>query len=769
MGYQGRSCLVGIAAAVLISACGGSGSDGSPPPPPDPASIELSATSIDAEAGGGDASVDVSNGGGGTLNWSASIAGGVGWARISSGASGTNSGTVRIAIDANTGAAREFELTVSATGADSRTVTVRQAEGAPNLNVSPARIDAEAGGGNVSVDVTNRGGGTLDWNASIPGSVGWARISSGASGTDAGTITLEIDANTAAAREFELSVSAGDAGSRAVTVQQAEAPAMLEVTVAGTDLDGYGGSISLQVNNTGYATMRWSASLPDGTDWAYIESGEEGANAGEIVVRYGLNGGADRELDVTVTASAANNSPQSLTLSQEWFAASACTYPEARQEVLGLMETWYYWNDEPEQRARYDDVVIEDYDDLDSLLDDLRWRPETHDRNFSYWSSARESDMVFAGQAFIFGFRGRVIVDANENPLYYEVLDVYAGAPAGNAGFERGDRFVGINGKPVPELTIDQVFEEFGPNEEGFEVSFEVEKRSGERRAVSVAKALVDVPTVPEEHVRILDTDAGKVGYLHFRTFFGDADGRLLQEFAEFNAAGVKNLIVDLRYNGGGSVPIAYGLATLIGGPELFENQAGTVMVRRVHNPLVSSEGFDRTAYFGCDAYTTPALAAQCQNQSAIRNVENVVFITGRGSASASELVITALQPYENVSLVGERTYGKPVGQYGLRFCLATPNVFETRQADLWAVTFAHRNAEGFEDYYDGLPVTEGCQVQDDLTRELGDPREARLAAALRYLETGSCGATASSRLAAQGVAVQQTPPQDPVTQFLGH
>ncbi|MXW74342.1 MAG: hypothetical protein F4X96_04290 [Gammaproteobacteria bacterium] len=767
MGRQGRTCFIGIAAAVLISACGGSGSDGSPPPPqpppPDPASIELSTNSIDAEAGGGDASVDVSNGGGGTLNWTASIAGGVDWARISSGASGTDSGTIRIAIDANAGAAREFELTVSAAGASSRTVTVRQAEGAPNLNVSPARIDAEAGGGNASVDVTNRGGGTLDWNASIAGNVDWARISSGASGTDAGSIAIEIDANTGAAREFELTVSAGDAGSRTVTVQQAEAPAMLEVTAAATELDGYGGSISLQVSNTGYAPMRWSASLPDGADWAYIESGEEGTNAGEIVVRYGLNGGADRELDVTVTALAANNSPQSLTLGQEWFASSACTYPEARQEVLDLMQDWYYWNDEPEQRARYGEIVIEDYDDLDSLLDDLRWRPETHDRNFSYWSSAAATDMLFDGRAFIFGFRGRVIVDVNENPLYYQVIDVYAGAPAGNAGLERGDRIVGLNGKPLDSLTVGGIFEEFGPNEEGFEVSFEIEKQSGERRTFGMAKEEVEVPTVPEEHVRIFDTDAGKVGYLHFRTFFGDANGRLLHEFAEFNDAGVKNLIVDLRYNGGGSVPIAYGLTTLIGGPELFEGRL-TVMSRRVHNLFASSE--DETAYFDCGVYPTRALAEQCRSQSAIPNVENVVFITGRGSASASELVITSLQPYENVSLVGERTYGKPVGQYGLPFC---PPDRRARLGDLWPVTFATVNAEGFEDYYDGLPVTEGCQVQDDLTRQLGDPQEGRLAAALRYLETGSCGATASSRPAPQDAAIQQAPPKDPVNQFLGH
>ncbi len=610
----------------------------------------------------------------------------------------------------------------------------------------------------------------LNWSASIPASVDWARISSGASGANSGTIEIEVDANSGAAREFELTVSATGAGMRAIAVSQAEAPAVLEFTAASAELDGEGGSISLAVRNAGHATMQWSASLPDGLDWAYIESGEEGSDAGEVVVRYSLNGGAERALEVTVTASAAANSPQSLTLSQEWFASSACAYSAARQEAFDLMRIWYYWNDEPEQRSRYGGVVLEDYGTLDSLLDELRWKPETYDRNFTYWSTAAQTDMVFAAQAYIFGFRLRAVADASDSLLYFEVLDVYANAPADNAGLERGDRIVGLNGKPVDTLTPAQAGAELGPNEEGFEVRFEVEKLSGEIRNFSMAKALVSVPTVPEEHARVLDTDAGKVGYLHFRTFFGDANERLLQEFAQFNAAGVKNLIVDLRYNGGGSVPIAHGLATLIGGPELYENPARTVMSRRVHNALLRLEGFDSTTYFGCGAYPTPEWAGRCENESAIRDVENVVFITSRNSASASELVITALQPHENVAVVGERTYGKPVGQYGLRFCLANRNDFNTRRADLWAVAFATVNAEGFEDYYEGIPATEGCQVEDDLTRPLGDPAEARLAAALRYLETGSCGAApAPSRLAAQRAMARPAPARDPVAQFLGH
>ena len=641
----------------------------------------------------------------------------------------------------------------------------------PSINVSSSSIDVAAGGETVSVDVSNGGGGTLNWSASLPDSVDWARISGGSSGTNSGTIQIEIDANLTATREFELTVSASGAVSRTVTVRQADGRPALEVTAESTELDGEGGSVSLQVRNTGIVAMQWSASLPDGLDWAYIRSGDEGTDAGEIIVHYGLNGGIDREFEVTVTASAATNSPQSLTLSQEWFATSACTFPEARAEFFELMQKWYYFNDEPLQRARYDGLVIEDYDNLDSLMDDLRWKPQ--DWFFSMWGPAAESDRLSpAGQSFGFGFHGFVIVGLPDfNPLYYEVADVYVGAPADNANLERGDRIVGLNGKQVTEMAeAPHFFDELGPNEEGLEVSFEVEKQSGERRTFSLTKALIDFPAVPEEHVQILDTDAGKVGYLHIRGFWGDANMRLLEEFAEFNASGIRNLIVDLRYSAGGSAPVGYGLATLIGGPELYENQTQTVLSRRIHNEQLRLEGWDTTAYFGCGAYPTPDMVERCENQSSMRHLENVVFITNIQTFGISELVITALQPFENVALVGIRTLGMPLGRYGLHFCLADQNDISTNQAYLWPLSFAKVNAEGFGDYYNGLQVTQGCQVvEDDLSSPLGDRDEPRLAAALRYLETGSCGAPASSRVATQGKVMQLVLDRDPSTQLLGH
>ena len=637
----------------------------------------------------------------------------------------------------------------------------------PSINVSATAIDADAGGETVSVNVSNGGGGTLSWTAAISSGVDWARIASGSSGSNTGTVQVEVDANTGAARELTLTVSAGGSASVTVAIRQAEAPPVLDLSVGSTDLDGDGGSVTVQVSNSGYGTMDWTASLPEGVGWASIASGESGTDSGEIVVRYGLNGGADRELELTVTASSASNSPQSLALSQDWFGTSACTYPEARQEIFDLMEEVYYFNDESEQEARYGDLVLADHDTLDSMLDELRWKPETHDRGFSYWLTKVRSDMIFAGEAYVFGFRLIYIVDQNMDPVHLEILDVYQGSPAGDAGFRRGDKILSLNGKAVDSLSFDEIGDEFGPNEDGHEVSFELEKADGQRSTLDVAKRLVSIPTVPEEHATVFDTSAGKAGYVHFRTFFGDANERLLDEFAEFNQQGVRHLIVDLRYNGGGSVPIAYGLATLIGGPELFEGGRRTVMSTRIHNDFLESRGWNETAYFGCGVYGSQELVAKCENESSLRDLENVVFITSRGSASASELVATSMQPYENVTLVGERTYGKPVGQYGFNFCLEDQANRRSGLGVMWPVSFATVNAEGFEDYYDGLAVE--CEVPDDRASQLGTAEEGRIAAALRYIETGSCDASASARAVRPGAEIQAPLPLDPVRQHIGY
>ena len=105
-------------------------------------------------------------------------------------------------------------------------------------------------------------------------------------------------------------------------------------------------------------------------------------------------------------------------------------------------------------------------------------------------------------------------------------------------------------------------------------------------------------------------------------------------------------------------------------------------------------------------------------------------MIATRSSASASELVINSLRPFIPVTVIGDRTYGKPVGQYGIDFC----------DKVLAPVAFSLVNANGQGDYFDGIAAD--CAAPDDIEHDLGAADEGSLFEALHVIRTGSCSAT---------------------------
>jgi C-terminal processing protease CtpA/Prc len=200
----------------------------------------------------------------------------------------------------------------------------------------------------------------------------------------------------------------------------------------------------------------------------------------------------------------------------------------------------------------------------------------------------------------------------------------------------------------------------------------------------------------------------------------------------------VDELILDLRYNGGGLISVAQHLGGLIGG-ERTRNQ---VFVEFFHNDKQTSR--NQTLRF-----PAPANAL---------GVSRLVVIATRASASASESVVNSLRPFVPVTVVGDRTYGKPVGQYGFDFCDKT----------LFPVAFQVRNARGEAEYFDGIPAD--CAAADDLDHELGESREASIAEALRYLQTGTCSsaaATAARALAEREALIGRGLPRDGWRQLL--
>ena len=235
----------------------------------------------------------------------------------------------------------------------------------------------------------------------------------------------------------------------------------------------------------------------------------------------------------------------------------------------------------------------------------------------------------------------------------------------------------------------------------------------------------------------ILDVDGTRVGYLHFRNFVRPSLAALDDAFARLRRGGAQELVLDLRYNGGGMVPVAQHLASLIAGAATV----GKVFVSFTHN----------------DKHSTSDTSYSFERADQALGLARLVVITTRSTASASEAVVNGLRPYLDVKTVGDRSYGKPVGQYEFDFC----------DKALFPVCFLVTNARGEADFFDGIPAD--CAADDDVDHALASPQEASLAEALYVIRNGRCSAVASAadRLQARGRAQPGVPDRDGWRQLL--
>jgi len=337
----------------------------------------------------------------------------------------------------------------------------------------------------------------------------------------------------------------------------------------------------------------------------------------------------------------------------------------------------------------------------EAYLEAVRYK--TLDSHFSYITSKAANDAFFSESQFIgFGF------STSLNGVELRVLQVFAESPALEAGLSRGDRIVEIGGRSVASLVAsDEIGTAFGPSDIGVETDIAFVNQSGERREAHMVKRLVTIPTV--SLTKIYNVGGRRIAYIFFRNFVTPSFDALDKAFADLATAGVDDLVLDLRYNGGGLVSVAQYLAGYIGGKR--------------------TDGLVFAEYFHNDKNTFRNQIIRFQTKPNALTLDRLIVVTTGGSASASELVINALRPFIPVVVVGSRTYGKPVGQYGIEFCdkLLAP------------VSFALRNANGQGDFFDGFPPD--CAAPDDADHQLGDPTEGSLKEALTFATTNACSA----------------------------
>ena len=343
------------------------------------------------------------------------------------------------------------------------------------------------------------------------------------------------------------------------------------------------------------------------------------------------------------------------------------------------------------------------YSSPEEYLEAVRYRPL--DEHFSYITSRAANDALFSDSQYI-GFGLSTTIDGTE----MRVLQVFDDSPAAEAGLARGDRIVEIDGRHVSAL-IDSgaIGGAFGPGDVGVVSSIAFKSRNnGDERRATMTKRFVTIPTV--SLTRVFKVDGRTVGYIFFRNFVRPSTDALNAAFAALREARATELILDLRYNGGGLVDVAVHLSSLIGGT--LTN--GQIFAEFRHN--------DRNARYN--------EALRFSDTEGALSLSRLVVIATRSSASASELVINGLRPFIPVTVIGDRTYGKPVGQYGIDFCDKT----------LAPVAFSLVNADAQGDYFDG--ITADCTAPDDIEHDLGAVDEGSLAEALHFIGTGACSAS---------------------------
>jgi len=383
---------------------------------------------------------------------------------------------------------------------------------------------------------------------------------------------------------------------------------------------------------------------------------------------------------------------------------ATCTNDAQKQFVLDAMRDVYFWytalpaNVDLSQFATPEELLtaLISFSPINPLTD------EPIDR-FSFINSA-EADAQFFGEGKFEGFGFSFRFEAADDVRFTRV---FSGSPADLVGgFARGQRIIALDGRSIADIQANEgVGVVFGQSP----LEFTIRGLDNIEFAVTVSHDIVTIDPLPQW--RIIDMGGTPVGYVEFATFISTADPVFSTIFADFNAAGVSAVIIDMRYNGGGLVSTAELLGDYLGG----FNSNNLIFSKTLFND--KNTGSNRTAFFQRLVNST--------------NLSRLVVIATSGTASASEIVINSMEPYAEVTIVGDTTFGKPVGQVGIQFC----------EKILRATAFETVNVLDQGDYFDGLPVD--CPAVDDLTEVVGADTDPNLVTALAFLATGACPAAA--------------------------
>ncbi len=403
---------------------------------------------------------------------------------------------------------------------------------------------------------------------------------------------------------------------------------------------------------------------------------------------------------------------------EEGLSAEDSTNIGISEWIYEVMDEVYYWTSEmpdytdfssktdPES-FYYDELVYDEEDKWSYITDD-----------FTSLEAELSGVPVSMGYSPMFGL-------ISENQVIIIVEFVYPDSPAETAGLKRGDIILTIDGEYMDTTNYYDLYSQTSYTVGLGYLNNSSILSSGETISMTATTIAAD----PLIYDTIFEVSGKKIGYFVYTEFVSGDNDEYLESidnvFSNFTTAGVTDLIVDLRYNGGGEIDASTYLASSIA-PASVAN-GSNVFVTYEYNDLYQSY-FE---YYHYDDY----LETKFLNKVNDFEISSVSFLTTSGTASASELLITGLDPYMDVTIVGEPTYGKYTGMW-----VIYDTDHEPREHDwcLLPVVMKYANSEGYTDFDDGL--TPDYEVTDYMLYAVpfGDIEDDLLATAIEQISGAS-------------------------------
>lgn len=309
-------------------------------------------------------------------------------------------------------------------------------------------------------------------------------------------------------------------------------------------------------------------------------------------------------------------------------------------------------------------------------------------------------------------------VSSGSNDVVGFVRYIIPNSDASTKAIKRGDLFTSVNGV---KLTVSN-YQELLLNKDSYTLN--LADYNGSTYVLN-GKSVDLTKTVLEENPilisKVIPSGSHKIGYLMYNGFYPGYDEKLNQAFGEFKSQGITDLVLDLRYNGGGSVTSSIRLSSMITGQ--FDNQ---IFAKTQFNTKwmkdMTADDLESLNYRFVNNIDGKALNSL--------NLSTVYIITTASTASASELVVNGLTPYINVVQIGETTTGKNVGSYTIydsETLFTKKGINPNHKYAMQPLVFKISNSAGFGDYTQGLQPTFVQREYLDTYGVLGETSEPLL------------------------------------------